>query len=224
MGMSDDRIRVILADDHPSVRAGIRLFIERDPGLQVLAECDDGREALNLIRRLQPDVAVVDLQMPGLSGLDVIKQARQLDLGTGFMVLTAYDDDPYVFAALRAGAKGYLLKTAGPEELGRAIRMVHAGHPALDPLVAGRVMDRIGMSAGGSGLAAPEKLSERELEVLRLAAQGLTNRAIGYELGISERTVHSHLMNVFTKLHVSSRTEAAMKAARFGWIALKDNG
>ncbi len=222
--MSDEKIRVILADDHPSVRAGIRLFLERDPGIEVLAECDDGLEALNLVRRLQPDVAVVDLQMPGLGGLDVIKQARQEDLKSGFIVLTAYDDDPYVFAALRAGAKGYLLKTAGPEELGRAIRMVHAGHPALDPGVAGRVMDMIGVAAGGTGLAEPERLSERELEVLRLAAQGLTNRGIGHELGISERTVHSHLMNVFTKLHVSSRTEAAMKATRLGWIAMADNG
>jgi DNA-binding NarL/FixJ family response regulator len=146
-------------------------------------------------------------------------------LATRFIVLTAYDDDPYIFAALRAGAKGYLLKTTGPDELARAIRMVNAGHSALDPSVTEKVVDkaRLGGASGGATLAEPERLSERELEVLRLAATGRTNRAIGLDLGISERTVHSHLMNIFAKLGVNTRTEAALKAIRLGWITLADS-
>jgi DNA-binding NarL/FixJ family response regulator len=222
--MNEPEITIILADDHPAVRAGIRQFIERTPGFRVLAEADDGKAALDLVRRLTPDVAVVDLQMPGMTGLDVISQARKEGLPTRFIVLTAYDDDPYIFAALRSGARGYLLKTAGPDELARAIRMVNAGHSALDPAVMEKVVHKAGLGDGSAGamLAEPERLSERELEVLRLAATGRTNRAIGLDLGISERTVHSHLMNIFAKLGVNTRTEAALKAVRLGWITLDD--
>jgi DNA-binding NarL/FixJ family response regulator len=223
--MNEPEITIVLADDHPAVRAGIRQFIERTPGLRVLAEADDGKAALDLTRRLNPDVAVVDLQMPGMTGLDVISQARKEGLATRFIILTAYDDDPYIFAALRSGAKGYLLKTAGPDELARAIRMVNAGHSALDPAVMEKVVDKAGLVGGAAGaaLGEPERLSERELEVLRLAATGRTNRAIGLDLGISERTVHSHLMNIFAKLGVNTRTEAALKAIRLGWITLDDS-
>ena len=219
--MTESRIRVILVDDHPAVRAGIRQFIERDPTIEVLAEGNDGVEALDLIRQYDPDIAVVDLQMPRLSGLELMAQARQAGLDVAFIVLSAYDEDPYVFAALRAGARGYLLKTAGPEELARAIRLVNAGHSALDPGITERVVDNMGVPGGTSTGQETDPLSERELEVLRLAAEGKTNRAIGHDLGISERTVHSHLMNVFAKIHVNSRTEASMKAVRMGWIALE---
>jgi DNA-binding NarL/FixJ family response regulator len=135
-----------------------------------------------------------------------------------FLVLTAHEEDPYIFAALRAGAKGYLLKTAGPEELGRAIRLVYAGQSAIDPLIIDRVIEQLGTPAETQGISEIDPLSDRELDVLKLAAKGLTNRAIGFELGISERTVHSHLMNIFAKMQVNSRTEAAMKAVRLGWI------
>lgn len=219
--MTQARIRVILADDHPAVRAGIRQFIERDSLLEVVAEADDGAAALDLMRRHQPDVAVLDLQMPGLSGLEVITRARKELPAARCIVLTAYDEDPYIFAALRAGAKGYLLKTAGPDELARAIRLVHAGHSALDPSVTERVVEKLGQP-GATIAKELERVSERELEVLRLAARGQTNRGIGHELGISERTVHSHLMNIFAKLGVNTRTEAVLTALRAGWIALDD--
>ncbi len=212
------KIRVILADDHPAVRAGIRQFIERDPEIEVLAEADDGAEALDLIRRHLPDVVMLDLQMPKISGLELISQVRAEHPGIALIVLTAYDDSPYIFAALRAGARGYLLKTSGPDELAQAIRCVHNGGSALDPCVANRVVESLGKSAAPE----PERLSARELEVLRLAAHGLTNRAIGYELKISERTVHSHLINIFEKLGVNTRTEAALKAIRQGWLSLSD--
>lgn len=216
--MTKDKIRIILVDDHPFVREGIRQFIERDPMMEVLAEGKDGVEALELIHKHCPHVAVIDLQMPRLSGLDVIRQTREAGIPVNFLALTGHDEDPYVFAALRAGAKGYLLKTAGPEELGRAIRLVYAGQSAIDPSVIDKVIDQLGAPAGAPVTAEMERISDRELDVLRLAAKGLTNRAIGVELNISERTVHSHLMNIFAKLHVNSRTEAAMKAVRLGWI------
>ncbi len=216
--MTKDKIRIILVDDHPFVREGIRQFIERDPMMEVLAEGKDGVEALELIHKHRPHVAVIDLQMPRLSGLDVIRQTREAGIPVNFLALTGHDEDPYVFAALRAGAKGYLLKTAGPEELGRAIRLVYAGQSAIDPSVIDKVIDQLGAPAGAPVTAEMERISDRELDVLRLAAKGLTNRAIGVELNISERTVHSHLMNIFAKLHVNSRTEAAMKAVRLGWI------
>jgi DNA-binding NarL/FixJ family response regulator len=221
MDTTAEKIRVILAGDHPAVRAGIRQFIERDPAIEVLAEADDGAQALNLIRRHRPDVVMLDLQMPNLSGLELIARVREEYPAIGLIVLTAYDDAPYIFAALRAGAKGYLLKTSGPDELARAIRCVHGGGSALDPCVANRVVESLGRPAAPAA-PEPERLSPRELEVLRLAAQGLTNRAIGYQLKISERTVHSHLINIFDKLDVSTRTEAALKAVRLGWLSLSD--
>ena len=219
--MDEHIIRVILADDHPTVRAGIRQFLERDPEIQVLAEANDGEEALALIARHRPDVAILDLQMPRLSGLDVIRRLRTELPQVRALVLTAYDDDPYIFAALRAGAKGYLLKTADPEELIRGIRLVYNGHSALDPGVAGRVVEHLGQ-ANATPENEPERLSERELEVLKITARGLTNRAIGLQLGISDRTVHSHLMNIFGKLGVNTRTEATLKAIRLGWLSLED--
>jgi len=219
--MSEATIHVILADDHPTVRAGIRQFMERDPAIQVLAEADDGAQALDLIDRYHPDVVVLDLHMPRLSGLDAIGQIRRGYPDVKIIVLTAYDDPPYVLAALRAGAKGYLLKTAGPDELTRAVHVVQEGRSALDPAVTQCVVDTL------SGTCEPQSedvdaLSERELEVLRLAARGHTNRAIGQRLNISDRTVHSHLINIFSKMGVNTRTEAALKAVRLGWLSLED--
>ena len=214
-------ISIILADDYPVVRAGIRQFIERDPAIQLLAEADDGVHALELIRQQQPDVALLDLQMPGLTGIEVITRVRAEQLPTRCIVLTAFDDDPFVFSALRAGAKGYLLKTSGPNDLVRAIHLVHAGHSMLDPAITGQVIRELG-APDASNETDPPRLSEREMEVLRLVARGQTNRATANRLGISERTVHSHLMNIFAKLGVNTRTEAALTALRQGWITLDD--
>jgi DNA-binding NarL/FixJ family response regulator len=217
--MEAQRIRVFLADDHPMVRAGIRQFLERDPAIEVVGEARDGKETLLLVEQQRPDVLILDLRMPGLSGLEVIRRLRAEHPGVRILVLTAYDDDPYIFAALRAGARGYLLKTARPEELIRGIHLVHAGRLVLDPGVAERLVEELGRPEVGEE---PERLTEREREVLRLAARGLTNRAIGFQLGISERTVHSHLMNIFAKLGVNTRTEAVLKAIRLGWISLDE--
>lgn len=209
-------IHVVLADDHAIVRKGIREFLEEAGDVSVVAEAANGDEALALIRRFRPDVAVLDIQMPGRTGLEVTRAVRAEGLPVGVLILTAYDDDPFIMTALRSGANGYVLKTAEPEEIVAALHAVHQGRLALDPAVMRRVMAQL---AGGPPPGTVEALSARELDVLRLAAQGLTNKAIGVQLGISDRTVQGHLANIYGKLEVSGRTEAVAKAIHLGLVS-----
>jgi len=211
-------ICVILADDHAVVRKGIRGFLEEPGDISVVAEAANGDEALALIREHRPDVAVLDIQMPGRTGLEVTRAARSERLAVGVLILTAYDDDPFVMTALRAGANGYVLKTAEPEEIVAAVCAVHEGQSALDPALLQKVVAFI----SSAPLAATvESLSAREIEVLRLAAQGFTNKAIGVQLGISDRTVQGHVANIFGKLDVASRTEAVTKAIQMGLVSVE---
>ncbi len=209
-------IRVLLADDHAVVRAGIRQFLEQAPDIEVVAEADDGKAAQRLIAEHQPDVAVLDIQMPGASGIEVTCWVRNAHPQVGVLVLTAYDDDPYVMAVLQAGANGYVLKTASPGEIIRAVREVHAGHSALAPSILRKVMNQV---SGGARQRPVESLTPRETEVLGLVAKGFTNKAIGVQLGISDRTVQGHLAHIFGKLQASSRTEAVMRAISLGWLS-----
>jgi DNA-binding NarL/FixJ family response regulator len=213
--MINDPIRVILADDHAVVRAGIRQFLEHGGDIQVVGEADDGLEAQELIRVHRPDVAVLDIQMPNSSGIEVTRWIRANQRQVGILVLTAYDDDPYVMAVLQAGANGYVLKTASPEEIIQAVRDVHAGKSALGASIAQKLIAQITKRDEAQEV---ESLTERELEVLTLAAKGYTNKAIARQLNISDRTVQGHLAHVFDKLHASSRTEAVMRAVSLGWI------
>ena len=208
-------IRVILADDHAVVRAGIRQFLEAAGGIDVVAEAQDGEQAILAIQELEPDVAVLDIRMPRLTGIEVTRWVRANQRATGVLVLTAYDDDPYVLAVLHAGANGYVLKSADARILIEAVRAVHEGKSALDPAITRKVMAHL----SGHPLGQPvEKLSDRELDVLGLAARGYTNKAIGVQLGISDRTVQGHLAKIFDKLHAASRTEAVMRAVSLGWL------
>ena len=213
-----ETIRVILADDHPLVRQGIRLFLEEADDVIVVAEATDGSEAVRLVEEHLPDVAVLDIQMPGLSGIEATRQIKARFPQVRVLILTAYDEEPYVLALLQAGASGYLLKSADADELVRAVRAVHRGESALSPQAAARVVHQI---QSERAFAQVEALTSRETEVLRLAAQGLTNIAIGHELGISARTVQGHLSNIYGKLEVQSRTEAVTEALRRGWITLR---
>ena len=209
-------IRVLLADDHAVVRAGFRQFMESAGDIVVVAEADDGNQAVQAIQEHKPDVAVLDIQMPGMSGIEVTRWVRANVRTTGVLILSAYDDDPYIMAVLQAGANGYVLKTADAADVIRAVRAVFEGKSALDPAIARKVMARV----SGTQLAAPvEKLTDRELEVLALAAKGFTNKAIGVRLHISDRTVQGHLAKTFDKLQAASRTEAVMRAVSLGWIA-----
>ena len=208
-------IRVVLADDHAVVRAGIRQFIESEGDIQVVAEADDGQAATLAIQQHTPDVAVLDIQMPELSGIEVTRWVRSHHEETGVLILTAYDDDPYVLAVLQAGANGYVLKTADAEDIRRAVRDVFEGKSVLDPEITRKVMAHVSGSRTGTPV---ERLTDRELEVLGLAAKGSTNKAIGFQLSISDRTVQGHLAKIFDKLQASSRTEAVMRAVSLGWL------
>ncbi len=212
---TSSQIRVLLADDHAVVRAGICQFLEHADDINVIAEADDGHQAIELIKQHQPDVAVLDIQMPKASGIEVTRWVRKHHREVGVLILTAYDDDPYVMAVLQAGANGYVLKTASPQEIIRAVRDVHAGNSALDAEIVQKMVAQV---SSGIQDQPVEKLTDRELEVLTLVAKGYTNKAIGVQLGISDRTVQGHLAHIFSKLQSGSRTEAVMRAVSLGWL------
>jgi len=214
-------IRVVLADDHAVVRKGIREFLEGAGEITVVAEAADGDQAVALVAEHRPDVAVLDVQMPGVGGIEATRRIKAEHPEVRVLILTAYDDDPYIFALLQAGASGYLLKTADSSELVRAVRAIYRGESALDPAVVQKVVQRLTTGRPLGAQAAVEVLTEREIEVLRLAARGLTNKAIGQALSISDRTVQGHLANIYGKLDVGSRTEAVTEALRRGWIVIE---
>lgn len=216
MARTREKISILLADDHHMVRAGIRQLLEGAGDLHVVAEAGDGEEAQALIQKHKPDVAVLDIQMPKLSGIEVTRWVRSTQPGVGVLILTAYDDDPYVMAVLQAGANGYVLKTAQADELIQAVRDVHEGKSALDPAITRKLMSSLFKSSENAPV---EALTDRELDVLRLVAKGFTNKAIGVQLGISDRTVQGHLAHIFAKMQAASRTEAVMRAVSLGWIS-----
>jgi DNA-binding NarL/FixJ family response regulator len=209
-------IRVLLADDHSIVRAGIRRFLEQPGDIIIVAEAEDGGTAKALIAQHKPDVAVLDIQMPKASGIEVTRWVRANVPGVGVLILTAYDDTPYVMGVLQAGANGYVLKTASPEELIQAVYDVHAGKSALDASIAHKVMTQMFDQHKASTF---QPLTDREMEVLQLTAKGYTNKAIAVQLDISDRTVQGHLAHIFDKLQADSRTEAVMRAVSLGWIS-----
>jgi DNA-binding NarL/FixJ family response regulator len=216
-----EEIRVLLADDHVLVRQGIRQFLEDEGNIEVVAEADDGAQALRLIEQHQPDIAVLDIRMPEMTGIEATRRIKTQFPHVRVLILTAYDDDPYVFALLQAGADGYVLKTASADELVRAVRTVYEGQSALSPEITSKVVRQMTSGKPAGAAEQVESLTERELDVLHLAAQGKTNRAIGSDLGISHRTVQGHLASIYGKLDVNSRTEAVTEALRRGWIVVE---
>jgi DNA-binding NarL/FixJ family response regulator len=218
-----DTIRILLADDHAVVRQGTRELLEQQDDLEVIAEASDGKEAVQLALRENPDVVIMDFSMPELNGIEATRQIKAVAPNIAVLVLTAYDSDQYIFAFLAAGAAGYLLKDVSVEQLIHAIRAVHAGESMLHPAITRKVISHFAQPEQKGKLPnGTEQITERELEVLKLAAQGLSNRDIARHLGISVRTAQTHLSNVFNKLGVGSRTEAVMHALRQGLISLED--
>ena len=217
------KIKILIADDHAVVREGTRRILEGEQDLEVVAEAGDGEEAVRLATTVKPDVAIIDISMPKVDGIEATKQIKALSPVITVLILTAYDDDQFIFSLLEAGAAGYLLKSVRGRELIDAVRAVHAGESVLHPSVARKVLNRFASISGKPRKQKPaEVLSEREIDVLKLATRGLSNQDIAEELCLSRRTVQGHLANIFNKLVVSSRTEAVVRALKEGWITLDD--
>lgn len=212
-------IRVILADDHVVVRAGIRQFLEQAGDIQVIGEASDGEMAVELIERMAPDVAILDIQMPKATGIEVSREIRSQRWPVGVLILTSYDDDPYISAVLKTGANGYVLKTASPDELISAVRDVYQGKSVLDAAILPKVFAQI---AHPNSTPVFEPLTDREIEVLSLVARGLTNKVVANNLNISDRTVQGHIARIFEKLQAISRTEAVMRGISLGLIQIPE--
>jgi NarL family two-component system response regulator LiaR len=217
------KIRVLIADDHAVVREGTRRMLEQEDDMEVVGEAVDGEEAVRLADDTKPDVAIVDISMPKLDGIEATKQIKSRCPSVTILILSAYDDDQFVFSLLEAGAAGYLLKSVRSRELIDAVRAVYAGESVLHPSVAKKVLNHF-VTGGEKAIAAkaPDVLSDREKEILRMATQGLSNAEIAKELCLSIRTVQGHLGHIFNKLQVSSRTEAVVRALKEGWVTLED--
>lgn len=213
-----EKISVLIADDHPVVRQGLRTFLELLPDVELVGEATDGEEAVSKVQELLPDVVLMDLVMPQLDGIEAIRRIRTVSPSTQVLVLTSFADDEKVLSAVKAGAAGYLLKDVQPQELAEAVRAVNRGEAQLHPTVAAKLMQEI--SQGGRP-AEQELLTGRELEVLRLIARGLSNKLIARELVLSEKTVKTHVSNILSKLHLADRTQAALYAVKQRLVELE---
>jgi NarL family two-component system response regulator LiaR len=218
-----EEIKVLLAEDHSVVREGLRELIERQEDMRVVGEASDGEEAVSLANELSPDLVLMDIALPKLTGIEATRRIKELHPFITILVLTAYDNEEFILALLEAGAAGYLLKNVGSQELLDAIHAVYNGDSVLYPTVAAKVFKHLQLEKDRkyAKQERAEILSERELEVLRLGAEGLANKQIAQELSVGERTIQSHWRNIFNKLGVNSRTEALMEGLRRGWIVLE---
>jgi NarL family two-component system response regulator LiaR len=214
-------IRILLVDDHALVREGTRRLLETEKDVEVVAEASSGEEAIELVRSLLPDIAVMDISMPGIGGIEATRAIKKNCPETAVLILSAYDDEPYLLALLDVGAAGFLLKNVHGQELIQAIRAVARGESVLQPSIAEKMMRRLSTRPDVTQHST-NLLSEREFDVLRLAARGLPNKEIAARMSLSIRTVHSHLANIFMKMQVGSRTEAVLLALRQGIISLQD--
>ncbi len=216
-----DKISLLITDDHALVRQGIRAFLELQPDLNVIGEAGSGEEAVRMAAELVPDVVLMDLVMPGIGGVEATRQVKQVSPHSQVIVLTSYHEDEYIFPALRAGALSYVLKVVGPDELADTVRKAARGESVLHPRVASRVVEEL----RGTRRDMPNlftDLSDRELDVLRLIADGLSNAEIADKLIISEKTVKGHVSNILGKLHMMDRTQAAVFAWQQGLVARRD--
>lgn len=220
-----DVIRVLVADDHTLFRKGLHLLIEHQTGMEVVGEAANGPEAVTLSEQLVPDVVLMDIQMPGMSGIEATKQILQENPHIGIILLTMHDDADSVFSGMRAGARGYVMKGAEPQGLRHAIEAAYRGEVLLSPAIAAKLVNRFDGPSDSRQVGIPyEDLTPRELEVLRLAVEGLSNKEIAASLVVSEKTVKNRISNIFAKLRVNDRTQAVLHALRTGLVRLQDEG
>ncbi len=218
-----ETIRVMLVDDHRVLREGMRNLLAREPGIEVVGEAANGLEAVAQAKALTPDVVLMDVVMPRLNGIEATRYIKKANPSIVVLILSAYDDDRYVLGLLEAGAAGYLLKSAGGREVAQAIRAVFSGEAVLEPTLVAKLLSRSTHSA--ERMFAPETgehLTNREMELLQLMARGKSNKEIASDLSLSLPTVKAHLVNIFNKMSVGSRTEAVMQAVSRGWIHVED--
>jgi two-component system, NarL family, response regulator LiaR len=215
-----DLIRILITDDHAVVREGLRTLISSEPGMTIVGEAVDGVEAVLKARSLRPDVVLLDLVMPRKGGIEAIEEIKRDNPQARILVLTSFAEDDKVFPAIRKGAQGYLLKDSSPDELLQAIRHVYRGETSLHPTIARKLIQEINQPSDLP--PSEEPLTEREVEVLRLVARGLSNQEIADELVVSERTVRTHVSNILSKLHLANRTQAALYALKEGLSSLDD--
>lgn len=216
-------IRVILAEDHALVREGTRRILEATGDIVVVAEAADGHEAVVAVEQHRPDVAIIDIGMPGINGIEVTRRIKKTHPGVSVLILTVHDDDQFIFAVIEAGAAGYLLKDVEGSQLVQAVKGLHAGDSVLHPAVAHKILARLASGDQGQTASGPEvPLTEREHEVLQLAAGGLANKEMAATLDVSVRTVEAHLSHIFRKLDVGSRTEAILFGLRQRWFTIDE--
>jgi NarL family two-component system response regulator LiaR len=216
-----EEIDILIVDDHAVVRQGVRALLETEAGINIVGEAGDGVEALKKIREVEPDVVLLDLVMPRMEGVDVIRRVVADEMDTRILVLTSFATDDKVFPAIKAGALGYLLKDSGPQELLDAIREVYRGESSLSPAIARKLVLEISQPSDQPLTTDP--LTPREVEVVQLLARGMSNQEIAEELVVSEATVRTHVSNILSKLHLASRTQAALYALREGLASLDDS-
>ncbi|MCS6880681.1 MAG: response regulator transcription factor [Oscillochloridaceae bacterium] len=216
--MSNEPIRIVLIDDHAVVRKGLRAFLDTYPEIEVVGEAGGGAEGVALVARVLPDVALMDLVMPEMDGIEATRQIKQVSPSTQVIVLTSYSEDERIFPAIKAGALSYLLKDVGPDDLVRAIRAARRGEATLHPSVASRLMQEL----SGARSSPLDLLTEREREVLACIARGMSNAEIAEHLIIGERTVKTHVSNILSKLHLQDRTQAALLALRERLVPLDE--
>ena len=216
-----EKIKVLVADDHPAFREGLGRLLAEEKDIEIVAKAADGEETVSLAKELLPDVTIMDIAMPKLNGIEAARQIKAACPTTAILMVSAYDYESYMLASLRVGAAGYLLKSAPLHDLISAVRLVHAGEGVFDLKAASRLIRRLA-AVKGEERKNLEELHYRELQVLKLAAKGMSNKEIARELVISERTIQTHLVNIFRKLKVGSRTEAVLRALKEGWLTLDD--
>ena len=222
--MTEDQIKVLITDDQAIVRRGIKALLSTEPNIKVIGEAGNGKEAISQVEKLQPDVILMDLVMPVMDGVEAIRHIKAQQPAAHILVLTSFVTDDKVFPAIKAGAQGYLLKDSSPEELVQAINQVYKGETSLHPTIVRKVLQELQAPPEPEQPRTSDPLTEREVEVLQLIAQGLGNQSIGEHLSISEATVRTHVSNILGKLHLASRTQAALYALKQGWASLDDAG
>jgi NarL family two-component system response regulator LiaR len=218
MALPESKIKVLIVDDHQVVRQGLRTFLELQPDIAVLGEAGDGQAAVEMVSQLQPDVVLMDLVMPRLDGISATRQIKALGISVKVIALTSFTEDDKVFPAIQAGASSYLLKDVSPDELVEAIRAAHRGEARLHPEIVRKLMEQVAQQRGPARQSLPHDLTGRELEVVRLVAQGRSNHEIAQSLVISEKTVKTHISNILGKLQLDDRTQLAIFAINHGLV------